>query len=130
MPSWMLPTFLPRLDGLTWWTRHKKAPAIALNNCSSEAAEITPEDREKDLVETAASGTKEEAAAKPPCWKMVCMWFCGLSTSPTPTLSQEERAALEQRLTSVEEEPLWRNVCNANAIILMTINVFLWAYFG
>lgn len=70
------------------------------------------------------------AAAKPPCWKMVMMWLCGLSSGPTPALSQEEKAALEQRLTSIEEEPLWRNVCNANAIILMTINVFLWAYFG
>ncbi|NXQ44559.1 SC5A9 protein, partial [Catharus fuscescens] len=119
-----------KLDGLTWWSKDKKAPAIILHNSSSEAAEITPEDREKDLVETAAPGDEEEAAAKPPCWKMVIMWLCGLSNGPTPTLSQEEKAALEQRLTSIEEEPLWRNVCNANAIILMTINVFLWAYFG
>lgn len=50
-----------QLDGLTWWSRHKKAPAIILHNSSSEAAEITPEDREKDLVETAASDNEEEA---------------------------------------------------------------------
>lgn len=50
-----------QLDGLTWWSRHKKAPAIILHNSSSDAAEITPEDREKDLVETAASGDEEEA---------------------------------------------------------------------
>ncbi|NXD22766.1 SC5A9 protein, partial [Spelaeornis formosus] len=119
-----------KLDSLTWWTRHRKAPAINLNNCSSEAAQTTPEHREKDLVETAASGNEEEAAAKPPCWKMVYLWFCGLPTSPTPALSQEERAALEQRLTSIEEKPLWKMVCDVNAIILLTINVFLWAYFG
>lgn len=70
------------------------------------------------------------AGAKPPCWKMVYLWFCGLPTSPMPALSQEERAALEQTLTSIEEKPLWRTVCNANAILLLTINVFLWAYFG
>ncbi|XP_068879461.1 sodium/glucose cotransporter 4 isoform X2 [Aphelocoma coerulescens] len=115
-----------KLDSLTWWTRHRKAPAINLKNCKSEAAQISP----GHLVEAAASGDTEEAAAKPPCWKMVYLWFCGLPTSPTPTLSQEERAALEQTLTSIEEKPLWRIVCNANAILLLTINIFLWAYFG
>ncbi|NXX24878.1 SC5A9 protein, partial [Nicator chloris] len=119
-----------KLDSLTWWTRHKKAPAINLKSCRSEAAQTNTEHREKDLVETAAPGEEEEAAAKPPCWKMLYLWFCGLPTSPTPSLSQEERAALEQRLTSIEEKPLWRNVCNVNAIILLTINVFLWAYFA
>ncbi|NWI03126.1 SC5A9 protein, partial [Tichodroma muraria] len=118
-----------KLDSLTWWTRHKKAPAINLESCRSEE-QVTPEQREKDLVETAASGDEEEAAAKPPCWKMVYLWFCGLPTGPKPTLSQEERAALEQRLTSIEEEPLWKIVCDVNAILLLAVSVFLWAYFA
>ncbi|NXI55168.1 SC5A9 protein, partial [Chloroceryle aenea] len=118
-----------QLSCLTWWTRHRKAPAIDLKNYKSEAAEINPANGESDLVESGDSGSKE-AEAKPPCWKMMYLWFCGLSTGPTPTLSQEERAALEQRLTSIEEKPLWKTVCNVNAIVLLTINVFLWAYFG
>lgn len=61
---------------------------------------------------------------------MLYLWFCGLSTGPTPTLSPEERAALQQRLTSIEEKALWKTVCDVNAILLLTINVFLWAYFG
>ncbi|NWS32784.1 SC5A9 protein, partial [Polioptila caerulea] len=117
-----------KLDSLTWWTRHKKAPAINLENCRSEA-EIAQEHREKELEETAASGEKEEEAAKPPCWKMVYMWFCGLPTGPKPTLSPEERAAMEQRLTSIEEEPLWKTVCDVNAILLLAVSVFLWSYF-
>ncbi|NXA92417.1 SC5A9 protein, partial [Melanocharis versteri] len=119
-----------KLGSLTWWTRHNKAPATILKTYGSEAAQINMEHRERDPAASAASGDKEEAAAKPPCWKMVYLWFCGLPTSPTPTLSQEERAALEQSFTSIEEKPLWRIVCNANAVLLLTINVFLWAYFG
>ncbi|XP_077038604.1 sodium/glucose cotransporter 4 [Agelaius phoeniceus] len=117
-----------KLDGLMWWTRHKKAPAIILEN--SEAAQTDPEQNDKDLVEAAASDGKEEAAAKRPWWKMVYMWFCGLPTSPTPTLSPEERAALEHRLTSIEEKPQWKIVCDISAILLMATNIFLWAYFG
>ncbi|NWR82776.1 SC5A9 protein, partial [Furnarius figulus] len=119
-----------KLACLTWWTRHRKVPAIGLKNYKNEAEQINPANRESNLVESEESGDKEEAAAKPPCWKMVYLWFCGLSTSPKPTLSPEERAALEQRLTSIEEKPLWKTVCNANAILLLAINVFLWAYFG
>ncbi|NXM61408.1 SC5A9 protein, partial [Illadopsis cleaveri] len=118
-----------KLDSLTWWTRHKKAPAINLENGKSEEAQTKAEDTEKDVVETAASGDKEEAAAKPSCWKMMYLWFCGLSTGPTPSLSEEEKAALQQRLTSIEEKPLWRHVCNVSAILLMAVNVFLWAYY-
>ncbi|NXQ28118.1 SC5A9 protein, partial [Alaudala cheleensis] len=118
-----------KLDSLTWWTRHKK-PAMDLENCKSEAAETSPEHREKELLETAASGDEEEPAAKVPWWKMLYLWFCGLPTSPTPSLSQEEKAALEQRLTSIEEKPLWRHVCNVNAILLLAVNIFLWGYFA
>ncbi|NWZ05120.1 SC5A9 protein, partial [Agelaius phoeniceus] len=117
-----------KLDGLMWWTRHKKAPAKILEN--SEAAQTDLEQNDKDLVEAAASDGKEEAAAKRPWWKMVYMWFCGLPTNPTPTLSPEERAALEHRLTSIEEKPQWKIVCDISAILLMATNIFLWAYFG
>ncbi|XP_066181682.1 sodium/glucose cotransporter 4-like [Sylvia atricapilla] len=119
-----------KLDSLTWWTRHKKAPAINLESGKSEEAQGKAEDTEKDVVETAASGDKEEAAAKPSWWKMMYLWFCGLSTGPTPSLSEEEKAALQQRLTSIEEKPLWKHVCDVSAILLLAVNVFLWAYYA
>ncbi|NXE65253.1 SC5A9 protein, partial [Calcarius ornatus] len=117
-----------KLDGLMWWTRHKKAPAIIPEK--SEAAQPDPEQNESDLMEAAASEDTEGAAAKRPWWKVVYMWFCGLPTNPAPTLSPEERAALEHRLTSIEEKPQWKIVCDISAILLMATNIFLWAYFG
>ncbi|XP_071606303.1 sodium/glucose cotransporter 4 [Heliangelus exortis] len=119
-----------KLACLTWWTRHRKAAAIDLKTFKNEAAQIDSANGERDLVESADPGSREEPAAKIPCWKMLYFWFCGLSTTPAPTLSQEEKAALEQRLTSIEEKPLWKTVCDVNAVVLLTVNVFLWAYFS
>ncbi|XP_068054781.1 sodium/glucose cotransporter 4 isoform X2 [Anomalospiza imberbis] len=116
-----------KLEALMWWTRYKKASAINLENAEEQT---DPDQSEKDLVETAASDDKEEAAAKHAWWNMLYMWFCGLPTGPTPTQSQEERAALEHRLTSTEEKPQWSTVCDISAILLMATNIFLWAYFG
>uniref|UniRef100_A0A8C4YIP4 Solute carrier family 5 member 9 n=1 Tax=Gopherus evgoodei TaxID=1825980 RepID=A0A8C4YIP4_9SAUR len=70
------------------------------------------------------------AAASPPCWRKLYFWFCGISSSPGPTLTKEEKAVLERKLTSIVEKPLSKTVCNINAIILLAINVFLWGYFG
>ncbi|EGV97912.1 Sodium/glucose cotransporter 4 [Cricetulus griseus] len=50
--------------------------------------------------------------------------------SPQKAMSSAKQAALEKKLTSIEEEPLWRHVCNINAIILLAINIFLWGYFA
>ncbi|XP_076196362.1 sodium/glucose cotransporter 4 isoform X3 [Aptenodytes patagonicus] len=50
-----------KLACLTWWTRHRKAPAIGLKNYKTEAAQINPANGESDLVESADSGDKEEA---------------------------------------------------------------------
>uniref|UniRef100_A0A4W4DVC3 Solute carrier family 5 member 9 n=1 Tax=Electrophorus electricus TaxID=8005 RepID=A0A4W4DVC3_ELEEL len=65
-------------------------------------------------------------------------WAC-LSTPMNPDSAalgseqrrdSEEQQALEKKLSSIEEEPIWRNVCNVNALILLTVNVFLWGYFA
>uniref|UniRef100_A0A8C3S1T1 Sodium/glucose cotransporter 4 n=1 Tax=Chelydra serpentina TaxID=8475 RepID=A0A8C3S1T1_CHESE len=108
-----------KLASLTWWTRHRKAPAIDLVSYKSESAEVNPSVGESDGDEPT-----------PPCWKKLYFWFCGISSSPGPTLTEEEKAVLERKLTSIVEKPLSRTACNINAIILLAINVFLWGYFG
>ncbi|RXM29220.1 Sodium/glucose cotransporter 4 [Acipenser ruthenus] len=70
------------------------------------------------------------ASAEPPAWKKLGLWLCGLSNSPQPEMSVEERAEQEKKLTCIEEQPFWRNFCNINALLLLTVNVFLWGYFS
>ncbi|XP_076132463.1 sodium/glucose cotransporter 4 [Alosa pseudoharengus] len=115
---------------LTWWTRHSKDPRVDLEDPWA----TTPNEEAKEMPESqAASPELEEQppqAASSSCWRRVAMWLCGLSAQAEPKLSAEEKQALEMKLTDIEEEPVWRNVCNVNAIILLTVNVFLWGFFA
>ncbi|KAI5610178.1 sodium/glucose cotransporter 4 [Silurus asotus] len=106
---------------LTWWTRHSKQERVDM----------------EDLWATSPTSASSHPASDPEMnmerrvwWRRVGMWLCGLSEAPKPELSREEQLAMEKKLTSIKEEPIWRNVCNINAIILLTANVFLWGYFA
>ncbi|XP_060061914.1 sodium/glucose cotransporter 4 isoform X2 [Erinaceus europaeus] len=123
-----------KLARLTWWTRN--CPCSELEK---EAPEHTPEASEVSSGEhPAGDGATENPSQDPEqpqalcrSWgKLIWGWFCGLSGAPEQSLSPEEMAALQKKLTSIEEKPLWRKVCNLNAIILLAINVFLWGYFA
>uniref|UniRef100_A0A674INP6 Solute carrier family 5 member 9 n=1 Tax=Terrapene triunguis TaxID=2587831 RepID=A0A674INP6_9SAUR len=123
-----------KLASLTWWTRHSKAPTIDLVSYKSESAEVNPSVGESDgdepTWENTDSGSKERGGRLAGSSKYLYFWFCGISSSPGPTLTKEEKAVLERKLTSIVEKPLSKTLCNINAIILLAINVFLWGYFG
>uniref|UniRef100_A0A7N6AQQ4 Solute carrier family 5 member 9 n=1 Tax=Anabas testudineus TaxID=64144 RepID=A0A7N6AQQ4_ANATE len=55
------------------------------------------------------------------------LWLCGLTgttTGSAPPLTENSE------LNSLHEEPLWRRICNVNALLLLAVNVFLWGYFA
>ncbi|XP_023043472.1 sodium/glucose cotransporter 4 isoform X1 [Piliocolobus tephrosceles] len=123
-----------QLTRLTWWTRN-----CPLSELEKEAHESTPEISERPAGQCPAGGGaaensspgQEQPEAPSRSWgKLLWSWFCGLSGAPEQALSPAEKAALEQKLTSIEEEPLWRHVCNINAVLLLAINIFLWGYFA
>ncbi|XP_003364431.2 sodium/glucose cotransporter 4 [Equus caballus] len=123
-----------KLARLTWWTRN-----CPYSGLEKESHEGTPEASEVPSGECPAGGGGAEDSSQD-CeqpgdprrsWgKLLWGWFCGLSGAPEQARSPAETAAQEQKLTSTEEEPLWRSVCNVNAILLLAINVFLWGYFA
>ncbi|XP_059545640.1 sodium/glucose cotransporter 4 isoform X2 [Myotis daubentonii] len=124
------------LARLTWWTRNH--PRYELEK---EAHEDTPGTSEMEMppgvhpaggggTQNPSQGPEQHGAPRRSCGKLLWGWFCGLSGVREPALSPAEKAALELKLTSIEEEPLWRRVCDVNAVLLLAINVFLWGYFA
>nr|XP_029476447.1 sodium/glucose cotransporter 1-like [Oncorhynchus nerka] len=72
----------------------------------------------------------EDPTEEPGCCKKAVLNFCGLEKSNAPTLSAEEQAELQRKLTDTSEKPLWRNVVNANGIILLCVCVFFHGFYG
>uniref|UniRef100_A0A673A6L7 Sodium/glucose cotransporter 1 n=1 Tax=Sphaeramia orbicularis TaxID=375764 RepID=A0A673A6L7_9TELE len=73
----------------------------------------------------------DESGEEPGLCKKALMCFCGLEQkNNAPQLSAEEQAELQRKLTDTTETPLWRNVVNANAIILLCVAVFFHGFYG
>ncbi|KAL1777084.1 sodium/glucose cotransporter 4 isoform X1 [Sigmodon hispidus] len=113
-----------KLARLTWWTR--SCPLSELEKEASVNVKGTEEGNTPGLagrpaVESPAGDREEGNTIQEPEQPR---------DTPQQAMSKAEKAALEQKLTSIEEEPLWRHVCNINAIILLAINIFLWGYFA
>ncbi|KAM6172312.1 sodium/glucose cotransporter 4 [Erethizon dorsatum] len=129
-----------KLTCLTWWTRNYPISELEKEACESRSErESMPEMSERPAWETpsggVAAGNRSQGPEQPGAscrfWgKQLWGWLCGLSGAPGQVLSPAEKATLEQKLTSIEEEPLWRSICNINAILLLAIDIFLWGYFA
>ncbi|CAI9152220.1 unnamed protein product [Rangifer tarandus platyrhynchus] len=122
------------LARLTWWTRNR--PRSELEKQPPEGTAGTAEAASGEGpagaggAEDPSQGREQSGAPRRSWGQWLWRWFCGLSGAPEQALSPAEKAALEQKLTSIAEEPLWRSVCNINAVLLLAVNVFLWGYFA
>ncbi|KAM9841130.1 sodium/glucose cotransporter 1 isoform 1-T1 [Aulostomus maculatus] len=72
----------------------------------------------------------QQPEGEPGFCKKAIMCFCGLEQKKAPTLSPEEQAELQKKLTDTTEVPLWRNIVNANALILLCVAVFFHGFYG
>ncbi|XP_029683761.1 sodium/glucose cotransporter 4-like isoform X2 [Takifugu rubripes] len=101
---------------LTWWSRFSQKHRVDLVNqvVTTETLDLEP------------TNDSEEEPKKPvPCWRRAALVICGLSGSGSGPVAPEKE---NSELNSLQEKPLWRNVCNINALLLLTINVFLYGY--
>lgn len=87
-------------------------------------------DAEQETREEVGGALEEDDAEQSRgCLRRACSLFCGLQ-STGPKLTEEEEAALRQKFSDTSEKPLWRNVVNINAILLLAVAVFVHAYFA
>ncbi|XP_045390527.1 solute carrier family 5 member 4 isoform X2 [Lemur catta] len=63
------------------------------------------------------------------CLRKAWDLFCGLQKTG-PNLTKEEEEALRDKLTDTSERPLWKTIVDINAILLLAIVVFVYAYFA
>uniref|UniRef100_A0A8C6NVF5 Sodium/glucose cotransporter 1 n=1 Tax=Nothobranchius furzeri TaxID=105023 RepID=A0A8C6NVF5_NOTFU len=95
----------------------------SLRNRTEERIDIEPDDWVKD-------DSDDMEIEEPGFCKKAAMCFCGLEQKKAPKLTPEEEEELKKQLTDTTEVPLWRNIVNANAIILLCVAVFFHGYFG
>ncbi|KAM9691111.1 sodium/glucose cotransporter 4 isoform 2-T2 [Dama dama] len=123
-----------KLARLTWWTRNRPRSELEKQAPESTAgtAEVASAEGPAGAggAEDPSQGREQPGAPRRSWGQRLWRWLCGLSGVREQALSPAEKAALEQKLTSIAEEPLWRSVCNINAVVLLAVNVFLWGYFA
>uniref|UniRef100_A0A8C1DV51 Sodium/glucose cotransporter 1 n=1 Tax=Cyprinus carpio carpio TaxID=630221 RepID=A0A8C1DV51_CYPCA len=105
----------------------------SLRNSTEERIDLEKDDwtenQDSDSVQTEGTSTRLPLR-KRTLFKCAYNWFCGFDQGNAPKLTKEEEAELNLKLTDTTEKPLWRNVVNANAIILLTVCVFFHGFFG
>ncbi|XP_029921050.1 sodium/glucose cotransporter 1 isoform X4 [Myripristis murdjan] len=117
---------------LCWSLRNRKEERVDLEiddwmNIEETTSMETEGNQQKD---EASYKTQNEAEEEPGFCKKALMCFCGLEQKKAPKLSAEEQAALQEKLTDTTEVPLWRNVVNVNALLLLCVAVFFHGYYG
>uniref|UniRef100_A0A6Q2Y562 Sodium/glucose cotransporter 1 n=1 Tax=Esox lucius TaxID=8010 RepID=A0A6Q2Y562_ESOLU len=100
-----------------------------LRNRTEERVDLE-EDNWTDQQDSDSMDIESEPATEPGCFKKAVLSFCGLEKSKAIKLTPEQQAELQRKLTDTTEKPLWRNVVNANAIILLCVCVFFHGFYG
>ncbi|KAM6155515.1 solute carrier family 5 member 4 isoform 1-T1 [Rhynchocyon petersi] len=99
----------------------------ALRNSTEERIDL---DAEEKREEEANDGVEEDDVEDSRgCFKKAYDLFCGLQRRG-PKLTKEEEEVLKKKLTDTSEKPLWRTVVNINALLLLTVAIFVHGYFA
>ncbi|GCB82817.1 hypothetical protein scyTo_0023788 [Scyliorhinus torazame] len=93
--------------------------------------EVKPRIKTQEEVE---NGAIDNPVTKEPKKKNAFLrcfaWFCGISSEPEPEPTEEEKVDAMRKMTDISENKTWSTVVNVNAIIMMCVAIFLWAFYA
>lgn len=99
----------------------------ALRDSTEERIDLDADEKQQEEID---DGVEEDYPEKSRgCLRKAWDLFCGLQKTG-PNLTKEEEEALRDKLTDTSERPLWKTIVDINAILLLAIVVFVYAYFA
>ncbi|XP_069353433.1 probable glucose sensor protein SLC5A4 isoform X1 [Eulemur rufifrons] len=99
----------------------------ALRDSTEERIDLDADEKQQEKTDDGAEEDYPEKSRG--CLRKAWDLFCGLQKTG-PKLSKEEEEALREKLTDTSERPLWKMIVDVNAIVLLAVVVFVYAYFA
>ncbi|KAJ8303989.1 LOW QUALITY PROTEIN: hypothetical protein KUTeg_017572 [Tegillarca granosa] len=104
---------------LTWWTRHS----------FQDREPFEDELKWEKKIEEKRQMNEIEAAKEISKLRKIVYLVCGYEEPKPISLSEAEKEEHYRLLTHIKEKKKWKWFVNINAIILMTVGIFLWGFF-
>ncbi|XP_078506730.1 sodium/glucose cotransporter 2 [Lissotriton helveticus] len=121
--------------------KHLHRLVYSLRFSTEERVDLDAEDEKSENTETTVKNgptgptmkIEDPVASEQTCPRRCCDSLCGLSSQASASGQEPTKEELEEemrRLTDISEDPIWSKVVNINAVIMMSIAIFLWAYYA
>ncbi|XP_010896965.2 sodium/glucose cotransporter 2 isoform X2 [Esox lucius] len=117
------------LHRLVFSLRHSKEERDDLDWKQEVKGRIARRKAEEKSQDKSVDSQADAEEPKPGIYRLLG-WFCGVSRTPVPELTEEEFTEASKKLPDISEEPFWKHVVDANALVMMGVAVFLWGYYA
>ncbi|XP_025090101.1 sodium/glucose cotransporter 4-like [Pomacea canaliculata] len=118
------------LQRLTFWTRFSTLKRIDISE--AEADDSAPSEPVKEESKKHSPLNITDAPYDSlPWYKKMCQWICGIEKmAGDHQMTDAEMRALEEKQTSIHEETCTRRLLNVNAVLLLTLAIFVWGFYA
>ncbi|XP_052431773.1 sodium/glucose cotransporter 2 [Carassius gibelio] len=118
--------------------KHLYRLVFSLRHSKEERVDLDCEEEERGRKARREADEKEEVVTEEDqlergdrsIMRKIIGWFCGISDTQAPEPTEEEVTEASKQLPDISEDPLWKYIVNANALIMMSVAVYFWGYYA